>query len=73
MSAQTSARLSIVVGDYKRGMAPRLSVTNLIAGVVFWFVFGTGILLALATLQIPLLDSAIATVVRICPTCSRPC
>jgi hypothetical protein len=56
-----------VVGDYKRGMAPRLSVTNLIAGVVFWFVFGTGILLALATLQIPLLDSAIATVVAYLP------
>jgi hypothetical protein len=56
-----------VVGDYKRGMAPRLSVTNLIAGVVFWFVFGTGILLAIATLQIPLLDSAIGTVVGYLP------
>ena len=56
-----------VVGDYKRGMAPRLSVTNLIAGVVFWFVFGTGILLAVATLQIPLLDSAIGTVVGYLP------
>ncbi len=56
-----------VVGEYKRGMAPRLSVTNLIAGVVFWFVFGTGILLALATLKIPLLNSAIATVVAYLP------
>ena len=56
-----------VVGDYKRGMAPRLSVTNLIAGVVFWFVMGTGILLAVATLQIPLLDSAIGTVVGYLP------
>jgi hypothetical protein len=56
-----------VVGDYKRGMAPRLSVTNLIAGVVFWFVMGTGILLAIGTLQIPLLDNAIGTVVGYLP------
>ncbi|NLE23180.1 MAG: hypothetical protein GX624_10470 [Actinobacteria bacterium] len=56
-----------VVGDYKRSVAPRLSVSNLIAGVVFWFVMGTGILLAVATLQIPLLDSAIGTVVGYLP------
>jgi len=56
-----------VVGDYKRGMAPRLSVTKLIASVAFWFVFGTGILLAIGTLQIPLLDSAIGTVVGYLP------
>jgi hypothetical protein len=56
-----------VVGDYKRGMAPRLSMTSLIAGVVFWFVFGTGILLAIGTLQIPLLDNAIGTVVGYLP------
>ena len=56
-----------VVGDYKRGMAPRLSITHLIASVVFWFVFGTGILLAIGTLQIPLLDSAIGTVVGYLP------
>jgi hypothetical protein len=56
-----------VVGDYKRGMAPRLSVGNLLASVVFWFVLGTGILLALATLQIPLIDSAIAVIVGYLP------
>jgi uncharacterized membrane-anchored protein YhcB (DUF1043 family) len=56
-----------MVGDYKRSMAPRLSVVNVLGRVVFWVVFGIGILLALTTLQIPLLGNAIATVVGYLP------
>ncbi len=56
-----------VIGDYKQRTAPTFSVTNVIARITFWFVFGIGILLALATLQIPLLGNAIAAVVAYLP------
>jgi uncharacterized membrane protein YfbV (UPF0208 family) len=55
------------VGRYKQGVAPRLTVSNLVATVAFWFVLGIAILLALSALQIPELGAAIGGVVAYLP------
>lgn len=56
-----------MVGDYKRRAAPNMQVSDLVAKIAFWFVFGIAALLALSALQIPELGAAIGTIVGYLP------
>jgi hypothetical protein len=55
------------VGRYKQGVAPRLSVSDLVATITFWFVLGVAIVLALGALQIPELSALIGGIVAYLP------
>ncbi len=56
-----------MVGDYKRRAMPSMSVSDLVARVAFWFVFGLALLLALSALKIPMLGAAVGTIVGYLP------
>jgi hypothetical protein len=54
-------------GEYVSRYASGFSPTAVIAAIAFWFIFLTGVLLALSTLGIEALDNAIAAVVGYLP------
>lgn len=54
-------------GTYKQQFAPSLQPSGVIATVVFWFIFGWAILLAISTLGIQALTNAVASVVGYLP------
>jgi Conserved TM helix len=54
-------------GTYKQQFAPSLEPSGVIATVVFWFIFGWAILLAISTLGIQALQDAVANVVAYLP------
>jgi hypothetical protein len=54
-------------GAYKEQFAPTLEPSGVIATVVFWFIFGWAILLAISTLGIQALQDAVANVVAYLP------
>jgi hypothetical protein len=54
-------------GQYVNRVAPGVRPSALVAGIVFWFVLGTAVLLALAALGSALLNDAIAGVVGYLP------
>ena len=54
-------------GAYKEQFAPSLQPSGVIATVVFWFIFGWAILLAISTLGIQALQDAVANVVAYLP------
>jgi Conserved TM helix len=54
-------------GAYKQQFAPSLEPSGVIATVVFWFIFGWAVLLAISTLGIQALQDAVANVVAYLP------
>ena len=54
-------------GEYVSRYASGFSPTAVIGAIAFWFIFLTGVLLALSTLGIEALDNAIAAVVGYLP------
>jgi hypothetical protein len=57
-----------MVGDYKRRAAPNMHVSDLVATIAFWFVFGLALLLALSALKIPLLGAFVGSIVGYLPS-----
>ncbi len=54
-------------GTYKQQFAPSLQPSGVLGALVFWFVFGWAILLAVSTLGIQALSNAVASVVGYLP------
>lgn len=54
-------------GVYKQQFAPSLEPSGVVSTVVFWFIFGWAILLAISTLGIQALKDAVANVVAYLP------
>jgi hypothetical protein len=54
-------------GTYKKQYAPNLHPSGVISTIVFWFVFGSAILLAISTLGIEALQNAVASAVAYLP------
>jgi hypothetical protein len=54
-------------GTYKQQNAPNMHPSGVISTIVFWFVFGSAILLAISTLGIEALQNAVASAVAYLP------
>jgi hypothetical protein len=54
-------------GTYKQQFAPSLQPSGVLGALVFWFIFGWAILLAVSTLGIQALSNAVASVVGYLP------
>ncbi|MBA2462906.1 MAG: transporter [Actinobacteria bacterium] len=54
-------------GDYKQRFAPSLQISQIVAKIAFWFVFGLAILLAVSVLGIEALTDALAGIVGYLP------
>ena len=54
-------------GTYKKQYAPNTHPSAVVATIVFWFAFGSAILLAISTLGLEALDNAVAGVVAYLP------